>query len=188
MLNHIGTRILETDRVILRPFTEGDAADMFRNWASDDEVTQFLTWPTHTELRVTEGIVAIWASRNGDPENYQWAITIKESGEVIGSLSLMNLDNRNESCEVGYCIGKRWWNRGIMTEILREVIRFGFQEVGFERIAARHDITNPASGRVMEKCGMQYEGTLRKVLKNSRGVLVDCKYYSILKEEYEMQM
>lgn len=184
MLNHIGTKLLETQRTNLRPFRDEDAVDMYLNWAADDEVTRYLTWPTHKDLSTSEKITKLWVSGYGDMENYQWAIELKEIKGVIGTLSLMNIDNHNESCEVGYCIGRAWWNQGIMSEIFTEVIRFAFREVGFERVMARHNIANTASGSVMQKCGLQYEGTLRKVLKNNRGVLEDCKYYSILKEEY----
>ena len=183
MLSHVGTKEIETERLLLRQFREGDAEEMYQNWASDEEVTKFLTWPSHKDLKITEGILEVWITKNREPENYQWAITLRSTGEVIGSFSLMNIDNHNESCEVGYCIGRKWWNQGLMTEALQAVIQFGFTEVGFFRIAARHDIFNTAPGCVMKKCGMQYEGTLRKVLKNSRGALVDCRYYSILKEE-----
>jgi ribosomal-protein-alanine N-acetyltransferase len=96
----------------------------------------------------------------------------------------MSIDNHNENCEIGYCIGRKFWNRGIVTEAFLAIIEFAFKDVGFIRITGRHDVENPASGRVMEKCGLKYEGTLRKINKNSTGVLVDCKYYSILKEEW----
>lgn len=185
MLNHVGTKEIETDRLLLRQFREGDAGDMYQNWASDEEVTKFLTWPTHKELTVSERILEDWVAKNKELQNYQWAITLKNTGEVIGSFSIMNIDNHNESCEAGYCIGRKWWNQGLMTEALQAVIRFCFTEVGFIRVAARHEIHNVASGCVMKKCGMEYEGTLRKVLKNSKGVLVDCRYYSILRDETE---
>lgn len=185
MLNHCGTKVLETERLVLRPFEITDAADMFYNWASDDEVTQYLTWPTHKELKITEGIVSIWIDRYKNTDHYHWAISLKETGKVIGSISFANIDTSLESCEAGYCIGKAWWNKGLMTEAFQAVINLGFNEIGFERIAARHEVANTASGCVMQKCGLQYEGTLRKILKNNRGKLVDCKYYSILKEEHQ---
>lgn len=184
MLNHIGTMKLETKRLILRPFTQADASDMFHNWASDDEVTRYLTWPTHTEQRISEGILLNWVERYKEPDYYHWGILIKETDQVIGSISMMNVDNHNESCEVGYCIGRAWWNQGLMTEAFNEVLRFGLEVVGFERIVAKHDILNPASGCVMKKCDLQYEGTQRKALKNREGKLVDCMCYSILKEDY----
>jgi len=180
----MGTKKLETKRLILRPFTEEDAVDMYNNWASDPEVTKYLTWLTHSSLDVTKKVIGMWASSYDNPEYYQWAIELKEKRSVIGSISLMNIDNNIDNCEVGYCIGRAFWNQGLVTEAFMAVIDFAFKEVGFKRITARHHVNNDASGRVMEKCGLKYEGTLRKISRNSQGQLVDCKYYSILKEEY----
>lgn len=184
MLNHKGTITLETERLVLRKFTKEDAMDMFNNWASDSEVTKHLTWPTHSSIEVSKEVVRLWIKEYENIENYQWAIELKGIGKVIGSMALMNIDNYNENCEIGYCIGKEFWNKGIITEAFSVVIDFAFIEVGFQRITGRHDVGNPASGRVMEKCGLKYEGTLRKINKNNNGILVDCKYYSILKDEY----
>ena len=96
----------------------------------------------------------------------------------------MNLDNYNENCEVGYCIGKNFWNQGVMTEVLHKILDFAFTEVKFERITARRHINNIASGMLLKKCKFVYEGTLRKIVKDNKGIFVDCKYYSILKLEY----
>lgn len=185
MLKHTGTKTIETQRLILRRFREEDAADMFNNWASDDEVTKFLSWPTHRDIEVSKKILEMWISEYNSLENYNWAIQLKENGSVVGSIALMNIDNYIENCEVGYCIGKDFWNKGITAEAFSAVIDFAFKEPGFERITGRHHVDNSASGRVMEKCGLKYEGTLRRIHKINTGTLVDCKYYSILKEEYE---
>lgn len=184
MLNHIGTKKMETERLILRRFTEEDAQDMYNNWASDPEVTKYLTWPTHKSLDVTKRVIGMWTSSYDNPEYYHWAIELKETGSVIGCISLMNIDNNIDNCEVGFCIGSDFWNKGLVTEAFNAVIGFAFKEVGFERITARHHVGNDASGRVMVKCGLKYEGTLRKINRNGQGQLVDCKYYSILKDEY----
>ena len=85
----------------------------------------------------------------------------------------------------GYCIGEKWWNQGITSEALKEVIRFFFEEVKANRICACHDINNPNSGKVMIKCNMKYEGTLRQAVRRGTGELSDLSYYSILKEEYK---
>ena len=184
MLKHIGTQKLETERLILRKFKEEDAVDMFNNWASDSEVTKYLTWSAHSTVEVSKQITDLWVSEYSNVEHYQWAIELEEIGEVIGSIGLVDLDNNNENCEIGYCIGKAFWGKGIMSEAFSELISFLFKEIGFQRIAACHDVDNPASGHVMEKCGLNYEGTLRKILRNNKGTLVDCKYYSILRDEY----
>jgi ribosomal-protein-alanine N-acetyltransferase len=184
MLNHIGTKTIETQRLILRRFKEEDAADMFNNWASDDEVTKFVSWQTHSDIEVSEKIINMWIDECRNTDNYNWAIEIKDNGSVIGTIALMNIDNNIENCEIGYCISKAFWNKGITTEAFSAIIKFAFKEVGFERITGRHHVDNAASGRVMEKCGLKYEGTLRKIHRINTGSLVNCKYYSILKEEY----
>lgn len=184
MLNHKGTEKIETERLILRKFKKDDAKDMYNNWASDSEVTKYLTWPAHNNIEISKKVIEMWTDSYSNAESYQWAIVLKEIGNVIGSFSLMGINNENENCEIGYCIGKAFWNRGIVTEALSAIIDFGFNEIGFQRIAACHHINNPASGRVMEKCGLKYEGTLRKIGRDSSGNLVNCKYYSILKDEY----
>lgn len=184
MLKHAGTIRLETDRLILRRFEQEDYIDMFENWASDPEVTRYLTWPTHDNPEISREVTRLWIKEYFSLENYQWAIELMENKRVVGSLGFVNLDNNNENCEIGYCIGKEYWNKGIITEAFTAVIKFAFEEIGFERITGRHDVDNPASGRVMEKCNLKYEGILRKIIKNHKGILVDCKYYSILKEEY----
>lgn len=184
MINHIGTRILETDNFILRPFTMQDSVEMYYNWASDKDVTKFLTWEEHSNITKTKMVVSFWVNAYINNDYYNWAIEEKDSSNVIGSINFMNLDNINENCEVGFCIGKKFWNRGIMTEVLLEVLGFGFNEVKFQRITARRHIDNIASGMLLKKCDFIYEGTLRKVIKDNKGIFVDCKYYSMLKSEY----
>lgn len=184
MLDHKGTKIKETERLILRKVKADDAIEMYNNWAKDEEVTKYLTWPAHNSVEISKKVIKIWIENYEDIEYYHWAIELKETHELIGTISLMNVDNHNENCEVGYCMSKEYWGKGIMTEVFSKIIKFAFEEVDFKRITARHDIFNIASGKVMEKCGLKYEGTLRKVNKDSKGILVDCKYYSILKEEY----
>jgi ribosomal-protein-alanine N-acetyltransferase len=93
------------------------------------------------------------------------------------------MSNEKEQCEIGYCISKSYWNQGITTEALRAVINYLINEIGFKRIQAKHDSDNKASGKVMLKAGMEYEGRLRNYNKNNVGNLVDCDIYSILKED-----
>lgn len=182
-MEHKGTKIIETERLILRPFQMEDAEVMFRNWASDPEVTRFLTWPTHRNIGDSKQIIQEWADKGEDPENYQWAMEWKESHEPIGSMGAVRIDNRTEAVTIGYCIGRSFWGKGFTAEALREVIRFFFDEVGMNCVNACHDPRNPNSGKVMKKCGMTYEGTWRAGGVNNLGVC-DESWYSILKEEY----
>ena len=109
---------------------------------------------------------------------------LKEIGEVIGGISIVKLENEHQACEIGYCISKSYWNKGITTEAFNRVIQFLFEEVGLNRICARHDLLNEASGAVMKKCGMQYEGTMREV-QRIKGKFCTLSMYSILRSEWE---
>ena len=184
MLNHKGTQTIETTRLILRKALPEDAAPMFRNWASDPDVTKYLTWPTHESVDVSQWVLDSWIQEYEKDDYYQWMIELKELGEPVGSISVVRRNDRVEEAEIGYCIGSSWWHKGIMTEALTAVIGYLFAEVGMNRIAARHDPNNPHSGGVMRKCGMQYEGTLRLADRNNQGVC-DAAIYAILRNEWE---
>lgn len=183
-MEHRGTKKLETARLILRPFVKEDAPAMYRNWASDPEVTKFLSWPTYKTVDTAHEILNIWVPQYRDDTFYQWAIELKEIGEVIGSISVVNFDERVDMAEIGFCIGRSWWGQGIMTEAFQAVIDFLFGEVGVQRIEAGHDPNNPASGAVQRKCGLKYEGTLRRSIRSNQGI-TDKTVMAILKEEWE---
>ena len=182
-MNHLGTGVLETERLILRPCVAEDAGAMFRNWAGDPEVTRYMTWPTHTSEAVSAAVTADWAKEYGKPDFYLWMIVLKELGEPIGSMSVVNaIDDKVQAAEIGYCIGKRWWHQGVTSEALARVMDFLFDEVGLQRVSARHDPRNPHSGAVMRKCGMKYEGTHRRADWNNQGVC-DEAVYALLRDE-----
>lgn len=182
MLTHKGTQTIETARLILRRAVREDAEAMFRNWASDPEVTKYLTWPTYEKVETAHQILDLWTSEYEKPNYYQWMIVLKELGEPIGSISVVRQNDRVEEAEIGYCIGSRWWHRGIVSEALAAVIEYLFTEVGMNRVAARHDPNNPHSGGVMRKCGMKYEGTHRACDRNNQGIC-DAAQYAILRSE-----
>ena len=181
-----GTQTIETPRLILRRFREDDAPAVYRNWTSDPEVTRYLTWPVHSDEAVTGRILSYWISSYRLPSYFNWAIVLRETGEPVGNISVVRTDSRTASAEVGYCLGRAWWHQGIMSEALAGVISFLFRETGAVRISAWHDVENVRSGEVMKRCGMSYEGTLRKAASNNRG-LVDMCMYSILREEWESE-
>ena len=89
-MEHRGTRILQTQRLVLRPFRLKDAGEMFHNWACDPVVTRYLTWPAHSSQAVTEQVLRLWIEGYASPEQYQWAIEEQETGKVIGSISLLH--------------------------------------------------------------------------------------------------
>ena len=184
MLSHKGTQIIETSRLILRRACREDAEPMYRNWASDPEVTKYLTWPAHSSTAVSEMVIESWLQEYEKDSYYQWMIELKELGAPIGSISVVRQNDRVEEAEIGYCIGTCWWHRGITTEALSAVIEYLFEEVGMNRVAARHDPNNPHSGGVMRKCGMKYEGTMRESDRNNQGIC-DAVRYAILRSEWK---
>ena len=186
-MKHPGTKTIETDRLILRAFCPEDAGPAYRNWTSDERVTEFLRWPAHKDISVTESVLSDWISKYGDPDFYQWAIVLKDLGEPVGTISALDINESLEIAHIGYCIGSRWWHMGITSEALGAVISFLFTEAGVNRIESQHDPDNPHSGDVMKKCGMRYEGTLRQADYSNRGI-VDAAVYSILRSEWEQNM
>ncbi|MCI9508170.1 MAG: GNAT family N-acetyltransferase [Angelakisella sp.] len=181
-MNHLGTKRLETPRLILRPFAEEDAAAMFRNWASDKAVTKFLSWPTHRSIADSQDILEEWTGQYLEDTFYSWAIVLKELGEPIGSISVVKRDDDIGMVHIGYCIGQRWWHQGFTSEAMKRVMDFFFDEVGVNRVESQHDPRNPHSGGVMKKCGMTCEGTLRQCYRNNQGIC-DASYYALLAEE-----
>ena len=186
-MNLTGTRILETHRLILRPYRMEDAEDMFENWASDPEVTRFLTWPTHSSVEVSRHVLEAWIPHYEEGNYFNWAIEWKESGRVIGNIAVVGLDQMAEAADIGYCLGRAWWGRGIMPEALRAVMDYLFSVVGVNRVAATHDSRNPNSGRVMDKAGMQMEGVLRGRNTNNQGVC-DEVWHAQLRSDREPKM
>ena len=183
-MNHKGTTKLETNRLILRKFVIEDAKAMYENWASEDEVTKFLTWPTHSSIEDTKIVLNNWISSYEKLDFYNWAIEIKESGQVIGNISVPRKNDNIFCCEIGYCLSSDYWGKGYMPEAMKAVMDLLFMKVNYNRIECFHKVENTNSGRVMEKVGMKCEGLLRdRGLKND-GTVCDSKIWSILKREY----
>ena len=182
-MKHCGTQTIETERLLLRRFMLDDAEAMFFNWASDPEVTKFLTWPPHKDAGVSRAVLEEWVRSYSREDYYQWAIVLKEHGrDPIGSISAVRLNDDIGMVHVGYCLGREWWHRGVMSEALKAVMDFFFDKVEANRIESRHDPRNPHSGMVMKKCGMRYEGTMLSSDRNNQGVCDAC-WYAILKSE-----
>ena len=185
-MEHKGTQTLKTPRLTLRQFASSDVPAAWRNWCADEAVTRYLTWPPHADETVTGEVIESWVRGYADPAFYQWAIELNDLREPIGSISVVEKDERTGSVSIGYCIGKRWWRQGITTEAFRAVIRYLFETVCAKRIEARHNVNNPNSGRVMRACGLTYEGTLRQAMVDNQGAADVC-VYSILRSEYDAQ-
>ena len=144
--------ILETDRILLRPWRESDAAALFR-YASDPEVGPRAGWPPHQSEKESREII-----RTVFHNDSTWAICLKESGEPIGAMGYApcdgnSLPSREGEPLVGYWVGKPYWNRGICTEALQLMLEYIRKHTDIQSLISSHFVDNPASGRVMEKCG-----------------------------------
>lgn len=183
-MNHKGTKIIETERLVLRKFKLSDGEAMYKNWANDPEVTKFLTWPPHNSVEVTKDILKSWCDSYKNKKYYQWAIVLKDNGEEpIGSIGAVSQDENIDMIHIGYCMGKKWWKKGIMSEALSAVIDYFINDIAANRIESRHDPRNPNSEKVMMKCGLKYEGTMKKADRNNQGIC-DCSVYGLIAENY----
>lgn len=183
-MKHKGTIRIETEKLILRKFELSDAEAMYKNWAGDSEVTKFLTWNAIDSVAASKSIIEGWVDEYKNNNIYQWAIVPKNNGnEPVGAISIVRQDEEVSMVQVGYCIGRQWWKKGITSEALSALIKFFINEVKVNRIEARFDPRNLNSGKVMMKCGMKYEGTMRKADKNNQGIC-DSVMYALLAEDY----
>ncbi len=185
-LNHTGTVRLETERLILRPTSLSDAGQMYDNWASDPEVTKYLSWKPHTDIEETRDILAKWDRENERLDYYHWGIVLKKTGQIIGAGGVVGgIHEKHKSADIGYCIGREYWAKGYMSEAVAAMITHLLGTVGLNRIAASHDPDNVASGRVMQKCGMTYEGTRRTAHYCARRGFHDLACYAIIKSDFD---
>lgn len=173
---------IETDRLLLRRLNIRDAAAMY-SYMQREKVAQYVLWAAHTSISDTRAYIRYMLRkyRLGDPAS--WGIEWKESGEIIGTIGYMWHNPEHSSVELGYSLNDEYWNAGVMTEALSAVIDYTFRVKMINRIEAQHEVRNPASGRVMQKCGMVKEGTLRSRLYN-KGEYVDVDLYAILRGDY----
>lgn len=110
----------------------------------------------------TKKLLLTWLKQYDNPERYCWAIVLKDTEEVIGTIAAPTIRNRTDTLEVTYCIGSKWWGYGNVPEALQAVMKYLFEVVKANRIEAGFDANNPNSGRVLEKAGMQREGLMRQ--------------------------
>lgn len=144
--------ILQTKRVILRPWREEDAEELYK-YAKDPEVGPPAGWPAHTDVKNSLAVIRTVLSR---PETY--AVCLKETGKPIGSVGLHrdDLARKNDEYELGYWIGKPFWGQGLIPEASRELIRYAFEELGMKRIWCGYYDGNLKSRRVQDKLGFVY--------------------------------
>jgi len=172
---------LTSERLVLREFVRDDF-DSVHKYASDPEVVKFMPWGPNTRAETRRFIERNIQAQVVKPRtSYELAITI--DGELIGGCGLTIHSISDKKAEVGYCLRRDMWGKGIATEVAASLIRFGFEELELHRIRALCDTMNHGSYKVMEKNSMQREGVLRDE-KRIRGEWRDSYIYSILEHEW----
>ena len=173
---------IRTERLLLRPMHVTDAVDMFE-YASREEVTEFLLWSPHRTLSYTRDYLRYIEDRYAIGDFYDWAVTLADGGKMIGTCGFTRLDLPHNKGEVGYVLNPDYHNLGYATEAVSAILEFGFDQLCLHRLEARFMQGNDASLRVMEKVGMTFEGFARDAM------LVKGKYRTIgtsaiLREEF----
>lgn len=163
---------LETNRLILRPFNIDDAEDMYNNWASDSEVTKYLTWNHHTDINQTKEILNIWIKQYEKPERINFAITLKETNELIGGIDVVGY--LEGVPVIGYVISKKHWNNGYTTEACQKLIEYLFS-IGHNKIRIDAIDENIASNKVIKKCKGKLFDIVEDTIKNT-SVKINCYY------------
>jgi ribosomal-protein-alanine N-acetyltransferase len=184
-MKNIGTKIIETDRLILRKFTLSDADDMLQNWINDEEIQSNYGEPVYDNLESVNELLNRWISAYSDHNYFRWAVILREKNENIGQIAFCDIDLNHHFADIEYCISRAYQGQGYATEVLSAVIAFTFEKTALNRLQAFHRGRNTASGKVLQKSMMKYEGTLRKSFYyTDENAYDDRIYYGILKEDY----
>ena len=173
---------IETERLILRKMKPSDSRDMYE-YSRLPEVTRYLLWEPHTNPSQTLDYLEYLQTRYRVGDFYDWAVVEKSRGKMIGTCGFTSLDFSNNAAEVGYVLNPAFWGQGLAPEALMRVMRFGFMELNVHRIEAKYMVENARSRRVMEKCGMTFEGVRRSSMY-VKGSYRDIGICSILSDEY----
>lgn len=173
---------LETERLVLRRLKIADYADMFE-YSKSDKVTKYLLWRSHPDAKYTRNYLSFVQSQYRSGNFFDWAVVERDTNKMIGTCGFAKLDFENNLAEIGYVINPAYWRRGYATEAVKRVIDYGFEELNIHRIEARYIVGNEVSRRVMEKCGMIFEGIHRSSLY-VKEEYVSVGYCSITSDDY----
>ena len=173
---------LNTDRLLLCKIVPEYAADMYE-YSCDPEVTKYLTWSPHSSLKETERYINLLQKKYADGSFNDWGLIHKETGKFIGTCGYTSFDTSKNAGEVGYVLAKSFWGQGLAAEAVKAVIDFGFKNFGLVSFFAKHMEGNDASGKVMQKCGMKFEGMYRHSMF-IKGEFKNIVVYNVTKEEF----
>ena len=174
--------MLETPHLILRKLMRADAADM-NEFSRREEVSKYLLWDRHTSMRYTKAYLSDLLRSYRDFTYFEWAVTLKENRKMIGTCGFTKFHYGSNTGEIGYSLHPDYWGRGYATEAAKATVEFGFSELDLHQIEAYFVLENTASRRVMEHCGMTYQGETQPMV--IKGVERRIGLANLTREEYD---
>lgn len=173
---------LETERFLLRPIEASDTKEVF-HYFSQDEVTKYYDLNTFKDIKEAKILIENWQKRYHKKEGFRWGIATKKENKIIGSCGYHNWEKEHFKAEIDFEVTPEFWRKGVMTEVLQSILRYGFEAMELNRIEALYDIENLASKKTLEKAGFVYEGVLRQSAFE-KGHFCDAAICSLLKKEH----
>ena len=167
--------MIETNRLLLRKFVKDDYQAMYDNWASDDEVTKYLNWPTHKDIDTTKQIINSWIKDYDNDNTHRYGIVYKDNNELIGSIDIVGyIDDKPM---IGYVLSRKYWNQGIMSEACKAFLQY-LKDKGFKEVIIEAMVDNVGSNKIIQKSGGELIDSLflKRELKND---IVDVNRYLI---------
>ncbi|MFD2672153.1 GNAT family N-acetyltransferase [Marinicrinis sediminis] len=174
--------ILQTERFQLRRIDDQDAGQLFE-YFSNDEVTRYYDLDSFTHMQQAHELMERWQTRFDNKEGIRWGIARKEDNLLVGSCGYHQWVKEHFKAEIGFEVAPTYWRKGIITEVLKPVLNYGFEHMQLHRIEAFYDPANLASKRSLEKAGFQYEGQLRQCFFE-KGQFVDAEICAILSDDF----
>lgn len=178
--------VLETERLLLRKMELTDARSMYQ-YFSKDEVTRFYDLETFTSEQEALDLIQGLFYRYNEKKQIRWGIQLKGHHGIIGSCGFHTLEKENFKAEIGYELDPDYWGKGIMAETIGQIITYGFQEMGLNRVEAFYNPLNVASHKVLEKNGFQFEGVLKKRFF-IKGKFIDAAIAAVVNDNFKIEM
>ena len=173
---------LETERMYLRKLLYSDQKDIF-DYARNPSVAQHLLWDAHqSEFDTIQFLNLVYEAYNHN-NAAPWGIELKSKKKIIGTAGFVHWNKENKEAEVGYALSQQYWNLGLVTEAVKKIIKFGFEELNLHSITSRCKIENTGSYKVLEKSGFVFEGIIEKQMM-MKGKLEDMRMYSFPSKKY----
>ncbi len=178
--------VVRRNKYILRDIVPNDYLDLY-DYGRDEETTKYVSWgPLQNPMQALWNIENIFYKRPQEGAPVGYAIVDPRAGKMIGQIDFHTIYHNVNCGEIGFILHKDYWNMGIMTSVVKDMIKIGFEHLGLSKIIIGHVEENIASERVIKKCGLSYEFRKRGAFEDKYdGHLHDALYYSIYRYEYE---